>query len=96
MLAIITMVAAGFGIAVVPQSIACLQIPGVTYRPLADWASQDELAAAFRKDERTPAVKAFIQHVKRLSSQTMLVPAVLSARAGRAGAQGGARSTASA
>jgi DNA-binding transcriptional LysR family regulator len=82
MLAIVTMVAAGFGIAAVPRSIACLQIPGVTYRPLAQEGNQDELAAVFRRDERTPAVKAFIRHVKQLAAQTMLVPAGPADRAG--------------
>jgi DNA-binding transcriptional LysR family regulator len=66
---IVTMVAAGFGIAVVPQSIACIQIPGVVYRPLRRQAIRTELAAAFRRDERTPAVKAFIQHLRKWSSQ---------------------------
>ena len=69
---IVTMVAAGLGIAIVPQSTACIQIPGVTYRPLTRQASRDELAAAFRRDERTPAVKAFIQHLRKWSSQSPL------------------------
>jgi len=96
MLAIITMVAAGFGIAAVPQSIACLQIPGVTYRPLTRGAQQDELAAAFRKDERTPAVKAFIQHVRKLSSQTMLALASRITPSDRAASRGSARAVHSA
>jgi DNA-binding transcriptional LysR family regulator len=91
MLAIITMVATGFGIAAVPQSITCLQIPGVTYRPLAQEVSADELAAAFRRDERTPAVKAFIQHLKKLSSEAMVAPAGGVARAARGISRGNAR-----
>jgi DNA-binding transcriptional LysR family regulator len=67
---IVTLVAAGFGIAIVPQSIACIQIPGVIYRPLTQQANWDELVAAFRRDERTPAVKAFIQHLRKWSSQS--------------------------
>jgi DNA-binding transcriptional LysR family regulator len=66
---IVTLVGAGFGIAIVPQSIACIQIPGVIYRPLTWEANRDELAAAFRRDEQMPAVKAFIQQLRRWSSQ---------------------------
>jgi len=67
---IVTMVAAGFGIAVVPQSIACIQIPGVVFRPLTRQTVRTELAVAFRRDERTPAVKACVQHLRRLPLQS--------------------------
>jgi len=61
---IVTLVAAGFGIAVVPQSCACIQIPGVVYRSLSSQTKQAELAVACRRDEKAPAVKAFLQHLK--------------------------------
>jgi DNA-binding transcriptional LysR family regulator len=60
----VTLVAAGVGIAVVPQSCSCIQIPGVVYKPLSPHMRQIEMAAAFRRDERAPAVKAFIQQLK--------------------------------
>jgi DNA-binding transcriptional LysR family regulator len=60
----VTLVAAGVGIAVVPQSCSCLQIPGVVYKPLSRQAKLEEFAVAFRRDERAPAVKAFIQQVR--------------------------------
>jgi DNA-binding transcriptional LysR family regulator len=66
----VTLVAAGFGVAVVPQSIACIRIPGVIYKPLTRRTNEVELAAAFRRDERTPAVKAFIQHLRKLPLQS--------------------------
>jgi len=65
-----TLVAAGLGVAIVPQSIVCIQIPGVVYRPLARQGSPDELAAAFRRNEQAPAVKAFIRNLKAWSSQS--------------------------
>jgi DNA-binding transcriptional LysR family regulator len=65
----VTLVAAGVGIAVVPQSCSCIQIPGVLYKPLSAQTKQVELAAAFRRDERAPAVKAFIQQLKNWSSK---------------------------
>jgi len=63
-LTIVTMVASGFGIAVVPKSCDRIQIPGVTYRNLTPQTRPAELSAAFRQDERSPAVRAFIEHLK--------------------------------
>jgi len=60
----VTHVAAGVGIAVVPQSTSCIQIPGVVYKTLSRHTKPVELAAAFRRDERSPAVKAFIQQLR--------------------------------
>jgi DNA-binding transcriptional LysR family regulator len=65
----VTLVAAGIGIAVVPQSCSCLQIPGVVYKPLSHPTEPVELAAAFRRDERAPAVKAFIQQLRSYSAK---------------------------
>ena len=67
---VVTLVGAGFGIAIVPQSIACIQIPGVIYRSLTWRGQRDELAVAFRRDEKTPAVKCFIQHLRKWSLQS--------------------------
>lgn len=64
---IVTMVAAGFGIAVVPRSCNCIQVPGVVYRPLSSQSRKAELAAGFRRDERAPAVKMFIDELRRLA-----------------------------
>jgi DNA-binding transcriptional LysR family regulator len=64
---IVTMVAAGFGIAAVPQSCMCLQIPGIAYRSLTPDTRPAELSVAFRRDERAPAVKSFIQQVRRIA-----------------------------
>lgn len=60
----VTLVAAGVGVAIVPQSCACLQIPGVVYKRLSRQAKLVEFAVAFRRDERAPAVKAFIQQLR--------------------------------
>ncbi|MGZ3235559.1 MAG: LysR substrate-binding domain-containing protein [Croceibacterium sp.] len=61
---IVTMVAAGFGIAIVPKSCDRIQIPGIAYRNLTPQARPAELSAAFRQEERSPAVMAFIEHLK--------------------------------
>jgi DNA-binding transcriptional LysR family regulator len=60
-----SLVAAGVGVAVVPASLRCLQLPGVVYRPLADAAVSADLAAAFRRDERAKAARAFIEQVRK-------------------------------
>jgi len=70
----VALVAAGAGIAVVPQSCSCIQIPGVVYKPLSGRTKLAEMVAAFRQEERAPAVKAFIQQLRnevtRLSRAT--------------------------
>jgi DNA-binding transcriptional LysR family regulator len=60
-----SLVAAGVGVAVVPASLQCLQLPGVVYRPLADAAVSADLAVAFRRDERAKAARAFIEQVRK-------------------------------
>jgi DNA-binding transcriptional LysR family regulator len=65
----VTLVAAGVGIAVVPQSCSCIRIPGVVYKTLTPQTKQVELAAAFRRDERAPAVKAFIAQLRAWSAK---------------------------
>lgn len=64
----VTLVAAGVGIAVVPDSCSCIQIPGVVYKHLSHRTEPIEIVAAFRRDERAPAVKAFIQQRRAQSS----------------------------
>jgi DNA-binding transcriptional LysR family regulator len=65
----VTLVAAGVGIAVVPESCSCIQIPGVVYKPLSRQTKPVELAVAFRRDEQAPAVKAFIQQIRNGSAK---------------------------
>jgi DNA-binding transcriptional LysR family regulator len=60
----VTLVAAGVGVAVVPQSCSCIQIPGVVYKPLSGQTKLVELVAAFRRDEKAPAAKAFIHQLR--------------------------------
>jgi DNA-binding transcriptional LysR family regulator len=50
---LVTFVAAGLGIAVVPAPVAELMVPGVAYRPLVGKAAV-ELAAATRADDDAP------------------------------------------
>lgn len=59
---IASMIAVGIGIALVPQSLECLRLPGVRYLPLIDNDVMTDLAVVYRKTENNPAVKAFIAH----------------------------------
>lgn len=59
---IVSMVAVGLGIAIGPNSLACLQLPGVRYVPLGSTAVTSDLSVVHRKTEASPVVRAFIAH----------------------------------
>lgn len=52
----LTLVASGFGVAAVPQSVSSLPIPGITYRPMIDVKERSELTMLFRKYEQAPTI----------------------------------------
>jgi DNA-binding transcriptional LysR family regulator len=58
--AIIGLVAGGSGVAIVPESLRHMHVPPVVFRPLADIERVSELAVAYRRDERSPAVNLFL------------------------------------
>jgi DNA-binding transcriptional LysR family regulator len=62
---IIALVAAGRGIAVVPQCTQALVKRGVTYRPLAEPSATAPLLVLTRKRERSPLVKAFVEVIEQ-------------------------------
>ena len=57
---VIGLVAAGSGVALVPESLHYMKVPSVVFRPLADIKLVSELAVAYRRDERSPAVSWFL------------------------------------
>lgn len=59
---IASMVAVGLGAAVGPQSLSCLQLPGVRYLRLTRNRVTSDLAVAYRKTESSAAVRAFVAH----------------------------------
>lgn len=63
-LTIVTLVGAGLGVAIVPNSFQAVRIPGVVYKPIVP-QERARIAAAFRKDERAPAVRAFITELQK-------------------------------
>ena len=54
---LVTFVAAGLGVAVVPEPVAELRVPGVTYRPLNASNAGIDLAAAVRANDDSPALE---------------------------------------
>ncbi len=68
-LTILTLVSAGFGVGFVPESFRAVAIPGVVYRPLAGPATNALLAAARRRNDAAPAVRAFMRVVRTTLSR---------------------------
>ncbi len=53
---LLSLVAAGRGVALVPESVQHLRITGATYRPLAGTETTVELAVAHRRDDDNPVL----------------------------------------
>ena len=60
------LVSAGLGVALMPASIRNLRRRGVVYRPLAPPVPWVEMAVAYRSDERSSVVRAFLDVVRGL------------------------------
>ncbi|OZE37614.1 MULTISPECIES: LysR family transcriptional regulator [unclassified Rhodococcus (in: high G+C Gram-positive bacteria)] len=57
---LLCLVAAGFGVAVVPKSTAAVRVNGVVFVPIADDVPTIGLAAAWRSEGRSPLVDEFL------------------------------------
>jgi len=62
---IIGLVSAGMGIALVPQSVSNLKRPGVDYLPLTQKAPLVETGLAWRRDNASPVLRAFIELLRK-------------------------------
>jgi DNA-binding transcriptional LysR family regulator len=62
---IVGLVAAGLGIAIVPSSFRCVQIPGVLFKPIADKAATTLHHLVYRSRDDSPRVSAFRELVQR-------------------------------
>ena len=67
---LLTFVAAGLGVAVVPETVGALGVPGTVYRPLAAAGARVDLAAATRTGDDSPAVGTALQVLARLVYST--------------------------
>jgi DNA-binding transcriptional LysR family regulator len=62
---IVSLVSAGMGIALVPQSVGNLRRPGVEYRPLAQATPLVETGLAWRRDNTSPVLKGFLDLMRK-------------------------------
>ncbi|HEV7814339.1 MAG TPA: LysR family transcriptional regulator [Janthinobacterium sp.] len=62
---IVSLVSAGMGIALVPQSVSNLMRPGVEYRPLADPPPLVETGLAWRRDNPSPVLAGFLDLLRK-------------------------------
>jgi DNA-binding transcriptional LysR family regulator len=62
---IVGLVSAGMGIALVPQSVSNLKRPGVVYRALAGTTAVIETGLAWRRDNPSPVLHAFLELLEK-------------------------------
>jgi DNA-binding transcriptional LysR family regulator len=61
---IVSLVSAGMGVALVPQSLRNLRRTGVVYRPLSESVPAIETGLVWRTDEVSPVLAGFIDIVR--------------------------------
>jgi DNA-binding transcriptional LysR family regulator len=62
---LVSFVASGLGVSLVPSSVAALSIEGAVYRELADDHAPVELALAWREDDPSPALARALPIIRR-------------------------------
>ncbi|MGN6507093.1 MAG: LysR family transcriptional regulator [Tepidisphaeraceae bacterium] len=60
----ISLVAAGFGVCIVPKAVEKLRRPGLVFRALADPQPQTSLVATYRADNDSPALREFLRALR--------------------------------
>ncbi|MBX6392662.1 MAG: LysR family transcriptional regulator [Burkholderiales bacterium] len=71
---IVSLVAAGMGVALVPASLMHLRRTGVVYRPLREPSPLMEIGLVWRADDDSPAIAAFVA-AARASARSLKRPA---------------------
>ncbi len=64
----ISLSSAGYGVAVIPESMKGLSPHGLCYRPITDFAFSVHLALAHRRRDVSPAVRAFVKEATTASA----------------------------
>ncbi len=67
----VALVASGFGVSLVPESVTSLKIPGVVYRPLKNPPAQAtvDLSCLYRSDDESPILAAFLDTVNEFREE---------------------------
>jgi DNA-binding transcriptional LysR family regulator len=71
----VSLVAAGIGVSLVPESVATFRAPFVTYRPLAGAPATFSVVLAERIDERSPLVASFRTIAEEMQARAAAVSA---------------------
>jgi DNA-binding transcriptional LysR family regulator len=69
---VIPLVAAGLGVSIVPRSMSRLSVEGISYLTIEGGAPRAAICLAYRRDDRSPAVKNFVavaRHAVQTSAQ---------------------------
>lgn len=61
---VVSLVAMGLGVALVPRSVGCIGLPGIVYRAADVGGIRAELAVAHRRTEGSAVVRRFIRHAR--------------------------------
>jgi DNA-binding transcriptional LysR family regulator len=64
MVTVIPLVAAGFGVSILPRSFSHVQFAGVSYVDIEKEAPRSAIGLAFRRDERSPAIRNVMKAVR--------------------------------
>ena len=62
---LVSFVAAGLGVSLVPASVRNMTVHGAVYRPLAHDATRVELAVAWRRDDDRPVLARALEVIRR-------------------------------
>jgi DNA-binding transcriptional LysR family regulator len=72
--AVLALVAAGVGVAVVPEGVRALPVRNVSYRPLSTPGFDLEVAVIWRADRRSPAVRSVVAALHRAAEASSTRP----------------------
>jgi DNA-binding transcriptional LysR family regulator len=64
---IVSLVSAGMGFALVPQSVSNMKRPGVEYRAMQEISPWVEIGLAWRRDNSSPVLSAFLELMRKTS-----------------------------
>jgi DNA-binding transcriptional LysR family regulator len=58
---IVSLIAGGMGVSILPSSLRSLQRLGVVYRPLKKTAPTTDMAVIWRPDDQSPTLQSFLE-----------------------------------